>query len=163
MNRTVVRLLGLIPFIGVIAFVVASVIDFVAGGTAGWQQMLLANGLLYLVGIQGFIYATGHMFFSDPVAESIGWPKDSPFQWEVGLANLSYGVLGVLASGRTMDWALATVVAFSIFYLGAAVGHVKDIVTKKNYAAGNAGGVLIVDVLIPVLLIVLYVSAAGAA
>jgi hypothetical protein len=31
----------------------------------------------------------------------------------------------------------------SIFYLGAAVGHVKDITTKKNYASGNAGGVLV--------------------
>ena len=49
--------------------------------------------------------------------------------------------------------------AFSIFYIGAAVGHVKDIVTKKNYASGNAGGVLVVDVLIPVLLIGLYVMA----
>ena len=54
---------------------------------------------------------------------------------------------------------LATVVAFSIFYLGAAIGHVKDIITKKNYASGNAGGVLIVDVLIPVLLMALYVAA----
>ena len=49
--------------------------------------------------------------------------------------------------------------AFSIFYIGAAVGHVKDIVTKKNYASGNAGGVLVVDVLIPVLLIGLYIVA----
>lgn len=159
MNRTIGRLLGIIPFIGLIAFTIASVVGIATGGTDGWQQLLLANGLLYLVGIQGFIYASGHMFFPDPVADSIGWPKGSPFQWEVGLANLSYGVLGVFASTRGSDWALATVVAFSIFYLGAAIGHVKDIVAKKNYASGNAGGVLVVDVLIPVLLIALYALA----
>ena len=39
------------------------------------------------------------------------------------------------------------------------MGHVKAIITKKNYASGNAGGVLVVDVLIPVLLIVLYAMA----
>jgi len=163
MNKNLGRLLGIIPFIGLIAFTVACGFSLLTGGTDGWQQLLLANGLLYLVGIQGFIYASGHMFFADPVAESIGWPKGSPFQWEVGLANLSYGVLGVFASGRDSDWALATVVAFSIFYLGAAVGHVKDIIAKKNYASGNAGGVLVVDVLIPVLLIVFYLLASGAA
>lgn len=159
MNAVVTRALGLVPFVGLLLFVISSGLYLLVSGTDGWQQAFLANGLLYLVGIQGFVYGSGHLFFPDPIAESIGWPKGSPFQWEVGLANLSYGVLGAWASGQDQSWWLATVVAFSIFYLGAAIGHVKDIIAKKNYASGNAGGVLVVDVLIPVLLIVLYVLA----
>jgi hypothetical protein len=159
MNRTVARLLGLIPYVGLICFVVAGIIGFIVGGTDGWQQMLLANALLFLVGVQGFIYAAGHLFFPDPIAESIGWAKGSPFQWEVGMANLSYGVLGCWASTQDKGWWLAAVVAFAIFYLGAAIGHVRDLVTNKNHARGNTGGVLVVDVLIPVLVIVLYAIA----
>ena len=94
MNTTVTRLLGVVPFVGLIGFVVSSGVYLLTSGSEGWQQVFLANGLLYLVGIQGFIYAGGHLFFPDPIAESIGWPKGNPFQWEVGLANLSYGVLG---------------------------------------------------------------------
>lgn len=159
MNAAVTRMLAVVPFVGLIGFVVASGIHVATAGTDGWAQALLANGLRYLVGVQGFVYAGGHLFTPDPVADAIGWPKGSPFQWEVGLANLSYGVLGVWAGNYGQDWALATVVAFSIFYLGAAVGHVKDLVLHKNHASGNAGGVLVVDVLIPVLLIVLYLLA----
>src|SRR6476659_8155319 len=34
---------------------------------------------------------------ADDVARSIGWPPGSPFQWEVGVADLGWGVLGVLS------------------------------------------------------------------
>jgi hypothetical protein len=36
-------------------------------------------------GIGGFF---GHVFVSDPVAESIGWPTGNLLQLEVGMANL---------------------------------------------------------------------------
>ncbi|MDN5796193.1 MAG: hypothetical protein L0H79_10650 [Intrasporangium sp.] len=37
------------------------------------------------------------------------------------------------------DFWLAAVVAFCIFYLGAAVGHVREMVEDKNVSPGNAG------------------------
>ena len=118
---------------------------------------MLENGLLWLVGVQGFVFASGHLFFADRVADSIGWPRGNPFQLEVGLANLSLGVLGVFASSFDRDWWLATVVAFSVFYIGAAIGHVREAVTQHNLSPGNVGGVLLFDLAAPVLLIVLYI------
>ena len=37
----------------------------------------------------------GHLFFSDVVADSVGWPRGSPFQHEMAFANLAVGILGI--------------------------------------------------------------------
>jgi hypothetical protein len=53
-------------------------------------------------GLSGFF---GHVLTPDAVAESIGWPKNSPFQQEIGFANLALGVLVLLQRGGGMAFA----------------------------------------------------------
>lgn len=122
----------------------------------------MLNALVYLVGVAGIISATGHLFKADDVARSIGWPPGSPFQWEVGVADLGWGVLGVMSSRRRDFW-LATIIVASTFLLGAAVGHVKQMIVAKNFAPGNAGAVFAADVVVPIFLIVLYLTYTGPA
>ncbi len=45
------------------------------------------------------------------VAASIGWPAGSPFQFEVGIANLSFGILGILCLKFMDNFWTATVIA----------------------------------------------------
>ncbi len=78
-----------------------------------------------------------HFFLSDMVAESIGWPAGSPFQLEVAFANLILGVLGIVAAGRRDGFREATVVAVTVFGLGATIVHIIDIVETGNLAPGN--------------------------
>ena len=63
-------------------------------------------------GIGGFF---AHLFLSDAVAESVGWPAGNPFQLEVGFANLAMGVLGIIAVGRRDGFREATVIAATTF------------------------------------------------
>lgn len=86
-------------------------------------------------GLSGFF---GHVFTPDAVAESIGWPKGSPFQQEMGFANLALGVLGLVAAGRRDGFREATVIAVAVVGVGATVVHVNDIVQEGNLAAGNS-------------------------
>jgi hypothetical protein len=150
------RPLALTQYLGLFGFSVATIVQFLSHGDAEWERRMLENGLLWLVGVQGFVFASGHLFFADRVADSIGWPRGNPFQFEVGLANLAMGVLGAFAPGHDRDWWLATLVAFCVFYLGAAIGHVRETVTERNFSPGNFGGALVFDVVAPTLLIVLY-------
>lgn len=53
-----------------------------------------------LIGINGIVAASGHLFFPKPVAASIGWAEGGPFQWEVGMANLGLGVAGMISPAR---------------------------------------------------------------
>ncbi len=90
-----------------------------------------------------------HVFFGESTARFIGW-ADSPFQTEVGLASLGFSAVGFLAFRRGFDVRLAAVLGPACFLIGAGVGHVWQIATTGNVAAGNAGVVLYTDFLLPV-------------
>jgi hypothetical protein len=97
--------------------------------------------LLYLFGlgvagsgIGGFF---GHLFISDRIAESIGWASGSPFQLEMGFANLALGLLGFGAIARKDGFREATVIAVAVIGVGAAIVHFMDIIQRGNLAPGN--------------------------
>src|SRR5437763_15036866 len=88
------RALAAWPFlVGPLMLAVAEVVQFAQHGSGGWEPALLRNALVFLVGVPGIVGASGHIFAADQVAESIGWPKGSALQYELGVANLSFGVL----------------------------------------------------------------------
>ena len=97
--------------------------------------------LLYLFGVgvagSGIGGFFGHFFISDSVAESIGWPTGNPFQLEVGFANLAVGILGIVAMGRRDGFREATVIAVTVFGVGATIVHARDIIETGNLAPGN--------------------------
>lgn len=97
--------------------------------------------LLYLFGVgvagSGIGGFFGHFFISDSVAESIGRPTGNPFQLEVGFANLAVGILGIVAMGRRDGFREATVIAVTVFGVGATIVHVRDIIETGNLAPGN--------------------------
>jgi hypothetical protein len=101
-------------------------------------------GLTFLV---NFVF---HVFFGEMSAAFIGW-ADSPFQFEVGTASLGFAVVGFLAAFGGFDLRLGAVIAPSIFTLGAAVGHIRQMVTADNFAPGNAGVIFYTDIAIPLI------------
>jgi hypothetical protein len=96
----------------------------------------------------GLWAALGHIVFPARVAQAIGWPT-SPFQFEVGVANLGIGLAGLYAAFRSFEARLATNLVLACFLIGAGVGHLRDIVTAGNFAPGNAGPILFTDLLTP--------------
>src|SRR5215213_767070 len=105
------------------------------------RQRTLEIFLLYLFGVgvagSGIGGFFGHFFISDSVAESIGWPRGNPFQLEVGFANLAVGILGIVAMSRRDCFREATVIAVTVFGVGATVVHVMDVIESGNLAPGN--------------------------
>lgn len=89
------------------------------------------------VGANGLGGAFGHLFLSDLVAEGVGWPTGSPFQLEMGYANLLVGVLGLMAVGRRDGFRTAAIIATTILGFGATLVHLQDIAVHGNLAPGN--------------------------
>jgi hypothetical protein len=83
-------------------------------------------------------------------ARFIGW-QPSPFQAEVGFASLGFAVVGFLAYRRSFDLRLAAVVGPALFLLGAAGGHLYQMIAAGNFAPGNAGVIFYTDILIPLI------------
>jgi hypothetical protein len=109
--------------------------------------------LLLSLGLQGVYTFVIHVFFSAWSAEHIGWAV-SPFQYEVGIADLTIGVLGILAFWGNFSFRLAAAIGGIIWYGGDAIGHVRQMIVANNYAPGNAGAWFWTDVLVPILLVV---------
>jgi hypothetical protein len=111
-------------------------------------EKLLAWYVFFSIGIDNFYNFVMHVFFGEMSARFIGW-ADSPFQFEVGTASLGFAVVGLLAAFRNFDLRLAAIIGPSVFTLGAAVGHVYQMVTAHNFAPGNAGIIFWTDIGIP--------------
>jgi hypothetical protein len=95
-----------------------------------------------------------HIVFHEMAAGFIGW-ADSPFQIELGVASLGFGIVGLLSLKNDFGLRLGLVVSTSIFLWGCASGHVYQIITTGNMAAGNAGVMLWTGLLQPVISLVL--------
>jgi hypothetical protein len=114
--------------------------------------------LLLPVGVTGLWAALFRLFFPGVAAADIGW-QASPFQFEVGMAYLAIGATACLSFWRNLDFKAAAVMASSIFLLGDAVGHVKQMLVAGNFAPGNAGVPFYSDVALPALMIGLLMIA----
>jgi hypothetical protein len=91
-----------------------------------------------------------HGFFGRMSAEFIGW-ADSPFQFEVAAASLGFAAVGFLAAFRSFDLRLAAILGPAFFLLGAAAGHVYQMMTAHNFAPGNAGVIFYMDIILPLI------------
>jgi hypothetical protein len=147
----------LVPILAWIAVLVGTGFDLGRGPrpiTIGLAADRLARWVclvpLGLMGLWGFL---GHVFFAAETAASIGWPT-SPFQFEVGMANLAIGVTGVAAAFlRLPGFRLALGLVALLFLGGAGVGHLVQIGETGNVAPGNAGPILYTDFLTPLALL----------
>lgn len=114
--------------------------------------------LLLPIGVTGLWAGIAHVFFPATAAAHIGW-QVSPFQFEVGMADLAIGVTACIAFWCDLGFKAAAVCAASVFLLGDAVGHVEQMTTAGNFAPGNAGVPFYMDVICPVIAVVLLVVA----
>jgi len=121
------------------------------------SEIFLLWLLVITVGLVSVVFFISHTVFADTSAASIGWPVGNPFQYEVAVANLTIGTLGILCYWIRGNFWTATVIAFSVQWLGAGMVHIRDIVVSANYAPNNAGVTLYLDILMPVMLIALLV------
>jgi hypothetical protein len=112
---------------------------------------------LLAMGLVGLYTGVTHIFFPQVSAAEIGW-QTSPFQFEVGMADLTIGVLGVLAFRASLGFRAATAIAATVFLGGDAIGHVHQMVIAGNFAPGNAGPWFWTDILVPLVMIVCLIA-----
>ncbi len=111
---------------------------------------------VFPLGVQGLWAFFGHVFLPEESANAIGWAP-SPFQYEVGVANLGLGLASLYAAFKGFEARAAVAVAASCFLAGAGFGHIMDILAGDNLAPGNAGPILITDFLTPIVILILLV------
>jgi len=123
---------------------------------SGRVEVFLSYVVLFNVGFMCLIAAYAHVFMGPETAKSIGWAPGSPFQYEIGMANLSYGVLGILAYRYRGGFRTATIIGWSVLLIGCFIGHMINYHETGNTAPNNMGAyVWFNDLILPVFLLYL--------
>jgi Family of unknown function (DUF6790) len=120
-------------------------------------EVTLGYFLFFAVGLEGVFGFYGHAFMGVEIAKSIGWSQ-SPFQYEVAIANLAFGVLGLLCIWLREGFWVATTIGNSVWLWGDAVGHIREIIVNHDYAPNNAGAALYSDLILPAALVALTIA-----
>ncbi|HSU06615.1 MAG TPA: DUF6790 family protein [Acetobacteraceae bacterium] len=141
-----------------VLFVVALLIAAGRHNHRSAAERLLSWILLLPIGVTGLWAGAFHVLFPHTAAILIGW-EVSPFQFEVGMADLAIGVTACISFWHDLDFKAAAVTAASIFLLGDAVGHARQMLVAGNFEPGNAGVPFYMDIICPLLAIALLVIA----
>lgn len=142
---------GLVMF--VLAVLLAALTHLLTRGkqaaAEGWFRWMV----LLPFGVTGLYSFVMHAFFPAYTASVIGW-ANSPFQYEVAMANLAFGLMGVFSFNASFEFRLATVLGAVCWLGGDAVGHIIQMDRAHDFAPGNAGEWFWLDILIPIILVV---------
>jgi len=123
-------------------------LDLTQRTSAVVYEKILKWYLFFSVGCTYFFNFIVHTFFGEVSARFIGW-ADSPFQLEVGFASLGYAAVGFLAIRKNWWLRLGAILGPALFMLGAAGGHVYQMIVAHNFAPGNAGIMFYSDLFLP--------------
>jgi len=138
------------------ALIAASVHIAVSARRRSSRVAVVETYLVYLffiyVGLMGLFTAYFHVFDPERASASIGWAM-SPFEYEVGMADLTVGVLGVLCLWFRENFWLATAIANAVWFWGDAIGHIRQVVLANNHAPNNSGIFLYAEILTPLLML----------
>jgi len=129
-----------------ILFVAAILLAFLPRQNFSLNRRLLDWMLLLGIGVSYVWSGVFHIFFPNVAASSIGW-ANSPFQFEIGVADVAIGIVAIVSFWRGLEFKSAVVIYIALFCFGVAVGHFYQAAEAHNYAANNFGALLIITLI----------------
>ncbi|HAB17945.1 MAG TPA: hypothetical protein PLX89_04175 [Verrucomicrobiota bacterium] len=144
-----------------LAITVGTLVHLIVSPKPRTAERKIEVTLLYLLvvgaGAAGLLAFVSHAFYAAGTARSIGWLPGSPFQFEVAIADLAFGILGLMCIRWRGPFWLATGVATSVFFLGCNVGHLRDVLVHNNEASNNFGLINLFEIVWPAAVLILLV------
>lgn len=118
-------------------------------------EYILLYYIVIGIGIQGIASGIMQTFYSNAVTQYVHWPF-SPFMLELGLANISYGILGILSPLMTRGWQTATTFGYALFLCFTGMRHIIEI-AEKGVNPGNSGSFMYVDIILCLIFFILLI------
>jgi len=122
-------------------------------------EVILLYLLVIALGGGSLISGAFHVFNGPATARMIGWEPGSPFQYEVGVADMALGLVCFLCLFFRGSFWLAAILANSFFLFGCMIGHVRSLAESGNLAAYNIGpNIILSDLVMPLVVIGFYIA-----
>ncbi len=116
-------------------------------------ELILLYYICIGIGVQGLVSGIMQTFYSASVIQYVHWPF-SPFILELGLANISYGILGMMSPWMNRGWQTATAFGYGLFLLFTGMRHALEI-AQWGINPGDSGAFVYIDFIISCILFVL--------
>lgn len=129
-------------------FALTSTSSAPGASTGGVTELAYLQWLIYFAGYVFVVSAIMHSVFAKHTAASIGW-KTNGFQYEIAFVSLGLGVACFYAVNHGLEAMTAISIPIITFLFLAGLNHLREIITKKNYAPNNTA-VLIWDFGMPI-------------
>lgn len=122
-------------------------------------EVALLYMLVIMLGVGAMAVGALHILAGPEIAARIGWMSGSPFQFEVGAADIALGFVCFLCLFFRGPFWLAAILGQCTFLFLCMIGHVRDYLSAGNVAAYNIGWpIILADVVTPFILISLYIA-----
>ncbi|MNB73379.1 hypothetical protein D3C75_199860 [compost metagenome] len=149
--------------IPLVMFILASRIPLLSHRQSGrYAERYLSWLLLLSIGVASLWAGLYHTLSPQTAAAFIGW-QSSPFQFEMGMADIALGVVAIVSFWRGLEFKFAVVLWVVIEFAGLVYGHFHQLATTGDHQAGNAGILLGLTIIHVVLLPLLWILARRAA
>lgn len=104
------------------------------------MELLLLYCIFFGIGLVSMAAFIGQVFFPERVAAMLGWAL-SPLQKDIGLYAGAWGLLGLLAIWIRGSFVHAVVIGWSVFMIGAGIGHMKAAIVPASNSTYNFGSI----------------------
>lgn len=139
----------------VLMLVLAIAVAAVTKRPASVPQRYFSWLLLLSIGLESLWGGLFHVFFPDLASAQIGW-QPSPYEFEIGIADIALGVVAIIAFWRSNSFKSAVAAYAVLFNAGVLVGHVRQAIGTGNFSSDNMGLMQVVTaihvVVLPILL-----------
>lgn len=108
---------------------------------------------IFPLGFNALYAAFFHAFLPIMTAHNIGFVP-SQFQYEVAIANLTMGILGIFSFNASDGFRLATVIAAACWLWGDAAVYIYQFTQRPNYTWMQIGSWFAIDIFVPIILFI---------
>lgn len=141
--------------IPVVMFVAAILVAVLTKRPSFAPERFFSWLLLLSVGVEALWGGLFHVFFPEMGSAQIGW-QPSPYEFEIGVADISLGLVAIAAFWRSLSFKSAIAVFSVLFDAGVLIGHFQQAFSANNFSPDNFGALQIVTalhiILLPILL-----------
>lgn len=118
-----------------------------------FAEELLSQMILWVIGLESLVVFILHTWFPDATTATAGWAA-TPLIYQLGIVNLSFGILGFVSLLSSIGFKTATTLGYSIWLFGIGIGH-WIFIMKGITDPANIDFVLYTDLVVPLIFMVL--------
>jgi hypothetical protein len=121
-------------------------------------ETFLRSFLFFIYGIGGLIGFISLIFMPERTIHLIGWTSGSPFQFEMGIFHLAYGVIGIMTLFYKEVFWFASVVMMTIIGWGFGIGLAMNLHQQDTYMPSLIRGYMWSDFIYPAIILILFIA-----